>query len=134
LSRISGEDEVGGAVDDAGDPFDAVGGESFAQRLDDRDAAGDGGFESDHYALLLGGGKNLVAVLGEQRLVGGHHVLAVGDRLQDQLLGDAIAADQFDDDVDVRVADHRKGVVGDPAAAVGQLRVRSRLRSATTLT
>ena len=25
------QDEVGGAVDDAGDPFDAVGGESFAQ-------------------------------------------------------------------------------------------------------
>ena len=36
-----GQDEVGRAVDDAGDPFDAVRGEALAQRLDDRDAAGD---------------------------------------------------------------------------------------------
>jgi hypothetical protein len=54
----------------------------FAQRLDDRNAAGDGGFESDHHAFFLRGGKNLVAMLGQQGLVGGHHVLAIGDRLQ----------------------------------------------------
>ena len=98
-----GEDEVGGAVDDAGDPLDAVGGEALAQRLDDRDAAGHRRLEGDHHALLLRGGEDLVAVHGEQRLVGGDHVLAVGDGLQHQFLGDAVAADQLDDDVDLRV-------------------------------
>ncbi len=76
-----GQDEVGRAVDDAGDPFDAVGGQAFAQRLDDRDAAGHRRFEGHHHALLLGGGENLGAMHGEQRLVGGDHVLAVGDGL-----------------------------------------------------
>ena len=52
-------------------------GEALAQRLDDRDAAGDRGLEGHHHALLLRGGEDLVAVRGEQRLVGGDHVLAV---------------------------------------------------------
>jgi hypothetical protein len=116
-----GEDEVGRAVDDAGDPLDAVGGQAFAQRLDDRDAAGDGGFEGDHDALVLGSGKDLVAVLGQQGLVGGHHVLAVVDRLQNEFPGDAVATDQLDDDVDLGVADDGKGVVGHPAASTGKL-------------
>ncbi len=84
-----GQDEIGGAVDDAGDPFDAVGGQALAQRLDDRNAAGHRRLERDHHALFLRRGEDLVAVQGEQRLVGGDDVLAVGDRLQHQLLGDA---------------------------------------------
>jgi hypothetical protein len=56
-------------VDDAGNPFDTVGGEALAQRLDDRNAAGDGGFESDHHAFFLRGGKNLVAMLGSKALL-----------------------------------------------------------------
>ena len=97
------QDEVGGAVDDAGDPFDAVGGQAFAQRLDDRDAAGDRRLERDHHALLLRRGEDLGAVRGQQRLVGGDDVLAVGDGLQHQLFRDRIAADQLDHDVDVRI-------------------------------
>ncbi len=116
-----GEDEVGRTVDDAGDPLDAVGGEAFAQRLDDRDAAGDGGFEGDHDPFLLRSGKNLVAVLGQQSLVGGDHVLAVVDCLQNQRFGDITTTDQFDDDVDLRVADHGKGVIAHPAGATREL-------------
>jgi hypothetical protein len=93
----------------------------FAQRLDDRDAAGDSGFESDHDALFLGSSKDLVAVLGEQGLVGGDHVLAVVDRLQHEDPGDVTAADQFDDDVDLGIADDGKSVVGHPAGAAGEL-------------
>ncbi len=59
------------------------------------------------------GREDLGAVHREQRLVGGDHVLAGRDGLEHQLLGDAIAADELDDDVDVgvgddfaRVADH----------------------------
>src|SRR6185369_953254 len=108
-----GEDEVGGAVDDPGDPLDAVRRQPLAQRLDDRDAAADRGLEGDHHALLLRGGEDLVAVGGEQRLVGGHDVLAVGDRLQHQRLRDRVAADQLDDDLDVVSPGHAEGVVDD---------------------
>ena len=52
--------------------------------------------------LSLRRGEDLVAVHRQQRLVGGDHVLAGGDGLQHQLLRDAVAADQLDDDVDVR--------------------------------
>ena len=104
------EDEVGGAVDDPGDPLDAVGGEALAQRLDDRDAAGHRRLEGDHHALVARRGEDLGAVDREQRLVGGDDVLARGDRLEHQRPGDAGAADQLDDDVDLRAGDHRAGI------------------------
>ena len=78
------QDEVGGAVDDAGDPVDAVGGQALAQRLDDRNAARHRRFERDHHALGAGRGEDFGAVLGEQCLVGGDDVLAGGNRLQHQ--------------------------------------------------
>ena len=107
-----GEDEVGGAVDDAGDPLNAVGGEAFAHGLDDRNAARHRRLEGDHDALLVRGGEDLVAMHRQQCLVGRHHVLAVGDGLQHQFLGNAATADQFDDDVDLGVGYHRESVVG----------------------
>ena len=116
-----GQDEVGGAVDDAGQPVDAVGGQAFAQRLDDRDAAGHRRFERDHDALGLRGGKDFVAVHGQQRLVGGDHVLAVGDRLQHQRARLVVAADQFDDDVDFRIVDDVERVGDDLDFAAGAL-------------
>ena len=39
-------------------------------------------------------------------------MLAILDGLEHQFLGHAIAADQFDDDIDVRIGHHGKGVVG----------------------
>ncbi|MDT4827358.1 hypothetical protein FQZ97_607030 [compost metagenome] len=51
------------------------------------------------------GREDLGAVHGEQRLVGRDHVLAGRDGLEHQLLGDAVAADELDDDVDVGVGD-----------------------------
>ena len=48
-------------------------------------------------------------------------MLAVGDRLHHQVFGDAIAADQFDDDVDVRMVDDQIGVVDHFALAIRQL-------------
>ena len=75
------EDEVAGAVDDAGQPLDTVRGEALAQRLDDGNAARHRRLERDHHALGLRRGEDFVAVLGDQVLVGGDHVLAVGDRL-----------------------------------------------------
>ena len=114
-----GQDEVGGAVDDAGDPLDAVRGQAFAQRLDDRDAARHRRLERDHHALVLRGLEYLVAVRREQRLVRGDHMLAVGDRLHHQFLRDAVAADQLDDDIHFRIAHHRECIVGHAALAAG---------------
>ncbi len=55
--------------------------------------------------LSLRGRENLVAVHGQQRLVGGDDMLAVGDRLQHQFLRNAVAADQLDDDIDIGIRD-----------------------------
>ena len=114
------------SVDDAGNPFDAVRGETFAQRLDDRDAAGHGAFERHHHALLVRSGEDLGAVHREQRLVCGDDVLAGLDRVHHQHARDAIAADQLDDDVDLGMRDHLAAighdlhlVADDAAGALG---------------
>jgi len=49
-------------------------------------------------------------VFGQQFFVGGDHMLAAVDGGQHQFFGDASAADQFDHNVDVRVAGHGKAV------------------------
>ena len=106
-----GEDEVGGAVDNPGNPLDAVGRQAFAQRLDDRNASGHGSFKGDHHAFLLRGGENFVAVLGEQRLVRGHDVFAVLNGGEHQITRHGGAANQFDDDVNLRIRGGGEGVV-----------------------
>ena len=97
------QDEIAGAVDDPGNPFDAVGCQSLAQRLDDGYAARHRRLERDHYAFFLGGGENFGAVRGQQSLIGGNDMLAIFDRLQCQLFRNGIAADQLDNDIDVRI-------------------------------
>ena len=54
LQLHAGEDVVAGAVEDAVDARDGIAGERFAQRLDDRDAAGDRGLEGERDAVLFG--------------------------------------------------------------------------------
>jgi len=43
-------------------------------------------------------------------------VLAVGDGLHDHFLGHAVATDQLDDDIDFRIVDQRKRVIGHPGS------------------
>ena len=100
------QNKIGGAVDDAGHPFDVIGTQAFAQRLDDGYAARDCGFERYDYALFIGSRKYLAAVHCQQRFVGSHHVLARSNGLHHQLLGNAIATDQFNHHVNVRVGNH----------------------------
>jgi hypothetical protein len=88
-----------------------VGGEAFAQGLDDRNTTGYGRFEGDNDTALLRRGENLVAVQSNQRLVGSHHMLAVLDGLQHQILGDCVATNQFDHDIDVRIIDNGKRII-----------------------
>src|SRR2546430_10847030 len=74
-----------------------------------------------HHAVLLRGGEDLGAVGGEQRLVGGDDMLAVADRLEHQLSRDAVAADQLDDDVDLRVAYQLERIADDFGLFPGNL-------------
>ena len=104
------EDVVGGAVDDAEHAGDLVADQRFAQRAHDRDRAADRGFEVDVHALGFRGLVDLGAVLGQQRLVGGHHGRAGFDGGQHEGARRFESADQFDDDVGVR--GHGHGVAG----------------------
>jgi len=54
----------------------------------------------------------LGAVVGEQRLVGGDHVLAGGERAQDERARGLESAHQLDHDVHAGVAEHAAGVAG----------------------
>ena len=120
-----GEDVVAGAIEDAVDRLDPGADEAVAHRADDRDAAADGRAEEEVDALLRGEREELRAGLGEELLVGGHDGLARLERLLHELLRDAGAADELDDDVDRRVADRGAGVGAEDAlrerhAAVGR--------------
>ena len=105
-----GEDVVAGAVDNARHPVDVVGGQAFTQGFQNRDAAGHRRFEGYVHAVLMGGLEDFVAVLGDQRLVGGDDVLAVLDRGEHQLAGGVGAADQLHQNVDFRVRGHREDI------------------------
>ena len=111
-----GEDEVRGAVEDALDGGDLVGRQALAQRADDRHAAGDRGLEADGALGLAGGLEDLVARVGEQRLVRGDDVLAGREGVEHDLLRGGRAADEFDDDVDRGVVDRGGEVGGDEFA------------------
>ena len=87
--------------------------QALAQHPDERDAAGDGRFEQQVDAVVVGGVEQLDADVGEQLLVGGDHRLAAGERGGDQLAGRLDAADDLDDDVDVGIGDDVVGVAGE---------------------
>ncbi len=100
-----GQDEVAGAIDDARQPFDPISGQALAQRLDDRNSSANRCLECHHHAAGARGLEDLVAMTRQQRLVRGDHVLAQADRLEHQRARGLVAADQLDDDVDIRLPD-----------------------------
>ena len=65
------------------------------------------------HALGRGGGQQVVAVVGQQGLVGGDHVLAPGDGGQGEVPGRAQAADELHHDVDLRVVQEVLGPGGE---------------------
>ena len=95
------QDVIAGAVEDAVDAADLVGGQRFPHGLDDRDAAGHRRLEVQGDAVFLGQTRQLGAVLCQQRLVGGDDMLARAQRgLDGGFCRAVVAADQFDEDVD----------------------------------
>src|SRR5947208_1681271 len=106
------QDVVRGAVEDAVDARQAIAGEALAQRLYDRDAARHRSLESERDAGLLGLRGEPGAVLRHQRLVGGDDVLFMLERAVDDVERDALgAADQLDDDIDLRIGGHRRRIL-----------------------
>ena len=71
LELHPGEDVIAGAVDDAIEMGDAVADETFAQALDDGNAAADAGFVVNVGSIFPRSGEELLAVRRQQRLVGG---------------------------------------------------------------
>ncbi len=65
----------------------------------DRHGAGDGRLEAQPHAVLAGGLEQLLAVLGEQLLVGGDDVHAGAHRRQQVLARGLDPAHHLDDDV-----------------------------------
>ena len=108
-----GEDVVRRPVDDAEHLLDAIRDEALADRTHDRNAAADAALERDRDAGLPRRVEELLAVLGEQRLVRGDDVLAAPDGLEDHRARRVDAADELDDDVDRRIVQHHVGVVGE---------------------
>ena len=83
-----GEDVVAGAVEDALDRLHVIGHQALAQRLDDGHAARHRRLEFQLQAFFARPvAASSRAMLGQQRLVGGHHMLAVLERGFDQLAG-----------------------------------------------
>ncbi len=109
----AGEDVVAGAVEDALQREDLIGGEPLAEGADDRDAAADRRLEGDGLAVLPARVEDLGAVRRQQRLVGGDDVLARGQQIEHRLPGPVNAADDFDRDLDRRVVDHLLEIGGD---------------------
>src|SRR5690606_23057872 len=88
------------------------GGKAFADGLDDGNTPGYRRFERHVHALLLGSSKHFIAMLGDQGLVGGDHVLAVFDGLHHQIAGGGGAAHQFHHDVHFRIVYHGENIAG----------------------
>ncbi len=73
--------------------------ERLLQHADDRHDAGDGGLEAQLHLLLAGDRPQLLAVLGEQLLVGGDDVLAGAHRADHVVARRLDPADQLGDQV-----------------------------------
>ena len=84
LISHAAEDVVGGAIDDAAHPGDAVAAKRLLQGLDDRNAPPHRRLDQHIHPAAEGGGGNLLPMAGDDGLVGGHHRLAGGDGPQDQ--------------------------------------------------
>ena len=107
-----GQDIVAGTVHHTHDAGDIIACKSFGQRLYDRDATGNGGLEPDHAASGFGRFGQRLTVVGQHRLVGGHNVLACGDRGLGRGLGGAIAAaHQFDENIHIFALGQGHGIV-----------------------
>jgi hypothetical protein len=107
------QDEVGGAVHDAGDPGDPVSVQRLPQRSQQRDRPGDGSLVVQVGAALHRGVVQRPAVLGQQGLIRGDDTLTRPQRLDQPGARRLDAADHLDDHVDVVTLDQAERVGGE---------------------
>src|ERR1035441_1850690 len=124
LHLHAGEDVIAGAVDDAVEVGDAVADKALAQGFDNGNAAANAGFVVQVRAVLPGRGEQLLAVGGEQGLIGGDDGFAKLQGDQNHRAGEGGAADQLGHDIHLRVSDDALPVRGH---AGSRDRVRARL-------
>ena len=99
MPRHLGEDEVGGAVDDAVYAVDPGPSQRLLQHTNDGHDAGHSALETKLYAGVTRDLEQLIAVLREQLLVGGDDMPAGTHRLQHVAPGRLDPADQLDDQI-----------------------------------
>ncbi len=97
--RHLGEDEVGGAVDDAEDLGDLGDAEALLDHPHDRDHARHCSLEAQLHAGLASEVEQLLPMLGEQLLVGRDHRALRPQGVDHVIAGGIGAADQLDDQV-----------------------------------
>ena len=112
LALHARQDVIAGAVQNPVDALDRVARETLAQRLHDRNAAGDGGLEGKRHVLLFRNLRKCQSVLRQQRLVGGDNMLAGGERRLDRgARRTLVAAHELDEKIDVGRARQRHWIV-----------------------
>jgi hypothetical protein len=102
-----GKDVIAGAVENTDHGADPIAHQRFPNRFYDGHAAAHAGLISQVDAVFGGGGDNRIAVLGQQGLVGGNHMLALGDGIENQLFCDSLTADGLHNDIHRRIGDGR---------------------------
>ena len=119
LLSHAGEDVVRGAVDDAANAVDAVAPQGLLQRLNDGNAATNGGLDQHVHP---GGGRgfsDFLTVARDHGLVGGHHGFAGCNCLENQAAGRLQATDHLHHHVHGWVLNHRRWVGGQQAFVQG---------------
>ena len=106
LFRHAGEDVVGGPVDDAADPFNAVAAKRLFERFKDGNAAANSGFHQHVNPPFCSRCSNLSPMASNHSFVGGHHWFAGFDSRQDQAAGWLQTAHDFNHQVHVGIGNH----------------------------
>lgn len=109
----AGKNVVGGAVHDAGNGQNFVAYQVVLQGVHHGNAASRCRFAFDLHVVLRGQRTQAFHVAAEQRFVGGNHMLARLERFFENLSCRVFAADEFDHDVNLRVAYHLAPIVGE---------------------
>jgi hypothetical protein len=78
--------------------------QAFAQRLQTRDSATNRRLKPNVDVILAGNLEKLIAKRRKQRLVGSHNRFPRTQRIQDQFLRKRRPANQFNDDLNLRIA------------------------------
>ncbi len=98
-ARHLGQDEVRGAVDDPVHAVDRCARQRLLEHADDRNHAGDGALEPQLHPVCARGVPQLLAVLGQQLLVGGDDVTPALHRPQQIRSRGLDPAHQLDDQI-----------------------------------